>query len=351
MAEATLRTLFERLGRPPTEADIRIARAGVDAPMPWYVQVMVGIGAWLAALAIIVAVVLVLTETLGIDDPEAAMAAVGGILFAIGLFAGRGGSGVFRQQFAVALALGGLLVAVVGLAVMVERFEVAAAGSVLATVVVVALRRAGVLQFLAASLACGLVAAALFHSAEPYEAVILTPVTLAAGLALLLRPVRRFDLRPSAYALLLTAPALQLEIFGLRPSPWGTEYAWAVSALHVAAMAWMLTRLWQALPARDAGPAALWVAIAAAVVAGLLLPPGGTASLFLMLLAFVVASWPLAVLGALGQVLFVGHFYYILTTTLLVKSLLMTAAGLVLLAAWYALTRWRRSGPAAEAPP
>ncbi len=143
MAEATLRTLFERLGRPPTEADIRIARAGVDAPMPWYVQVMVGIGAWLAALAIIVAVVLVLTETLGIDDPEAAMAAVGGILFAIGLFAGRGGSGVFRQQFAVALALGGLLVAVVGLAVMVERFEVAAAGSVLATVVVVALRRAG----------------------------------------------------------------------------------------------------------------------------------------------------------------------------------------------------------------
>jgi uncharacterized membrane protein len=77
----------------------------------------------------------------------------------------------------------------------------------------------------------------------------------------------------------------------------------------------------------------------AAVIVGFLLPPGGSAALAIMMLAFVLASRPLALLGVLLQIYYLWTFYYTLEMTLLTKSVLLMAVGAVLLVLWWLSVR------------
>jgi uncharacterized membrane protein len=76
-----------------------------------------------------------------------------------------------------------------------------------------------------------------------------------------------------------------------------------------------------------------------AVAVCLLMPAGGSAAMLLMMLAFTLGSRALAVVGTLLQVYFIWRFYYDLEASLLDKSLVLMGVGVLLLAAYAALTR------------
>jgi uncharacterized membrane protein len=58
-----------------------------------------------------------------------------------------------------------------------------------------------------------------------------------------------------------------------------------------------------------------------------------------MMLAFVLGSRPLALLGTLLQIHYILRFYYDLEITLLAKSGILVAVGAVLLMAWWLVLR------------
>ena len=55
----------------------------------------------------------------------------------------------------------------------------------------------------------------------------------------------------------------------------------------------------------------------------------------ILTLAFVLGSRPLVLMGALLQAYFFWQFYYDLAISLLDKSFVLTAVGLVILACWW----------------
>jgi uncharacterized membrane protein len=84
-------------------------------------------------------------------------------------------------------------------------------------------------------------------------------------------------------------------------------------------------------PVADLTTAILIVAI---LVICAVLPPGGSAALVLMMLAFVLGLRGLGVIGVLFQIYFISRFYYDLQITLLEKSLILMAVGLLVLGAY-----------------
>jgi uncharacterized membrane protein len=104
-------------------------------------------------------------------------------------------------------------------------------------------------------------------------------------------------------------------------------------------LAWLRFR---GLAAQKARRRYLFVAILAAAVC-LLLPPGGSAALVILMLAFTLGHWPLAIIGLLLEIYFVPRFYYDLDLSLLIKSWILMAVGVALLAAYGVM---RRSGAA-----
>ena len=328
--------------------DETAAAAALETPeghsgSPWYVRAFLALGAWLTAIAIIaffgVLIALVLD---GSDAFEGILATLGIICFGGGLaMLRRPGGGEFRSSFATALAAAGAAMAVAGIGFAAEDVWAAAFASVVLSGIVIAAVPGAILQLLVSGLAVVLIAAALIGEEVPYHLDI-AAVALVAGVLLWCRPPR-VDIRPTAFVLLLMAPVLA--IFD-RWESWSDVPAggWVALAVHIALLVWLVSILWRRQTA-SGGRAELAVFAGAAVAVCLLLPPGGSGALVILTLAFVLGSRPLALLGVLLQAYFFWQFYYDLDISLLNKSMLLAAVGVVVLACWW-LVAGRKPGRA-----
>ncbi len=313
------------------------ARASSALATPWYVRLVAGIGAWVTAIAGIVLggaiLSLIAAESIG------ALAGLGLVYFALGLWALRNsGSHMFVTQMGIAAAAAGIAMATAGMGLQQESVWAATVVSVALTVVVILLSSNLGLQFLAALLAASMTVIALLAEGVPYY---LDIVALAGpiGLFLMLRPMSR-DLQPTAILLLLMFPLLG--VFG--PGMGGIYFAttasggWFAKALHIGLFILLAAIHWQHAASVDARYRLSIVGVAAVLV-GLLLPPGGSAVLVILMLAFVLGNRQLAVLGTMLQIYYLWRFYYDLQITLLVKSEVLTAVGVLLLLAWWLIQR------------
>lgn len=118
----------------------------------------------------------------------------------------------------------------------------------------------------------------------------------------------------------------------------GIAGGWIARIIYVAVFLWLAYIHWQRV-SDEAARYRLSIFVAAAVAVGLLLPPGGSASLVIIMLAFTLGSRPLALLGVLLQILYIWRFYYDMQVTLLTKSGVMFAVGVVLIVAWWFMQR------------
>jgi hypothetical protein len=297
--------------------------------MPWYVRLVVGVGAWVTAMAAI-----------GLGEFDGGIGVLGAVYFIVGLMLLRQqDSGVYLTQLGIAVAAAGVAMIALGVGLQTDELWTATLATVVVTAVLIFVAPSRTLQFLAALLAAWLFGMTLLEQKVPY---FLDIVALAgpAGVVLMLKPLQR-DLQPTALVLLLLFPAFA--IFGPGEFRWlfgsGAEAGgWFAKGLHIVLFLWLVSIHWERATTPDVrdrlGPFAV-----AAVIVCVLLPPGGSAALVIMMLAFVLGSRPLALLGTLLQIYYIWRFYYDMDVTLLVKSGMLSGVGAVLLLGWWLMMR------------
>ncbi len=336
-----LSTLCARMG-----LDEAAARGALGAhsrdDTPWYMQVVLGLGAWVTAIAALFFVGLVMELVLDIDEPDTVIAVMGVALFAASLWSlRRWADGPFVSHMAVAFAMAGMLMAVAGVAVPAESLWIAAIAA-LPFAAAGLWQRSNLLQFLLVSVALILWIVASWDHWDRLVAD-LSALTIPVGVALLLYPPRR-DLRPTAFALLVVPLGFELAAGTFEPA-YALWQGWPAKAVFLALFGALLALNPHRLAdARARLPVA--VGAAGAVAAALLLPTGASAALVLLALAYCLGSRTLAVLGTLAEVYFIWKFYFDLQSTLLTKSIILMSVGAALLLCYGLLIMAaRRRGP------
>ena len=113
-------------------------------------------------------------------------------------------------------------------------------------------------------------------------------------------------------------------------SGWTLWFGLAAKAVFLAIFAFLVFVNWRRVADSQGRLLALVGAAAAAAIA-LVLPSGASAALVLLALAYTLGSRALAAIGALMEVYFIWRFYQDLEGTLLTKSIVLMAAGAILL--------------------
>lgn len=295
---------------------------------PWYMQAVLGIGAWITAIAALFFVGAVMDLVFDLQEPNLAVAAIGTIVFGASVWLlHHRPEGAFTAHAAVAFATAGTLLAAAGIGISEESVWAAAVTTLPFAAVAIWQQRSLLLQFLIVSVTLILAIAAVWDHWEHLIAdlpAIFTPF----GVALLLYPPR-FDVRPTGFALLIVPQLVDLAISDFETG-WTLWYGWPAKLLFLAVFAFLFAINWRRVT--DSQGRLLAAAGAAATVAvTLLLPTGASAALALLTLAYTLGSRSLAAIGALAEVYFIWRFYSDLQETLLTKSIILMSAGAVLL--------------------
>lgn len=322
-----LTTFCARLGIDAVAARSALAsQSGSDAP--WYMQAVLGIGAWITAIVSLFFVGLIMDLVLGIEEPNAFIALIGVALFGLSLgLLRRRPEGAFIGHMAVAFAVAGTLLAAAGIGFPAESVWAAALVTIPFAAAAIWLQRSMLLQFLIVSIGLILTMVAVWEQSEDIVAD-LPAIALPIGVALLLYPPR-LDVRPTAFALLTVPQGAELLAMSVGEA-WAWWDGWPGKLAVLAVFAFLAALNLRRAPDRQRALSGI-AAAGAAIAVGLLLPTGASIGLALLLLAYTLASRTLAVIGALAEVYFLWEFYAELQSTLLTKSIVLMAAGTVLL--------------------
>lgn len=332
-----------RLGIDPVAAAAAVATRA-DDDTPWYMQVVLGIGAWVTAIAALLFVWAILYFIFDIDEPGLTVAGLGAALFAAALWLLHARpEGAFTAHVAIAFATAGTILAGIGIGVSEESLWSAAAATLPFAAAAVLQQRSQLLQFVIVSVALVVAVAAAW---DEWGSVVtdISAVALPVGVILLLYPPRR-DVRAAALALLVVPEAATIIALNL-DQPTTLWHGWPARAIHLAVFGCLFYLNWRRLELERARALALAGGVLA-VAAATLLPSGSAAALALLLLAYTLGSRMLAVLGALAEVYFIWEFYADLQSTLLTKSIILMAVGVALLLCYALVARGdrRRSTP------
>jgi hypothetical protein len=294
----------------------------------WYMQTVLGIGAWITAIFALFFAGVAIDLVFEIDEPNLAVAIIGAAVFVASLWLlYRRPEGAFAAHAAVAFATAGTLLAAAGIGFPQESLWAAAVAALPFAAIAIWQQRSLLLQFLIVSIALILI---MFAAWDYWTDVLidLPAIFIPAGVALLLFPPRR-DVRAAAFALLvvpqlLASVALEFEL--------GRTLCvgWPAKGVFLAAFAFLFAINWRRVTDSHGRLLALAAGAAAAVIA-FLLPTGASAALVLLALAYTVGSRSLAALGALAEGYFIWRFYADLQETLLTKSIMLMAVGALLL--------------------
>lgn len=308
---------------------------------PWYVRVLVAVGAWIAAICLLV--FLALAKIIDIMALEARP------LLSCGIFLVAGATAlhslrrhVFAAQLALAFSMAGHALVLVGAAKLTDDSMGPAFAAAGLCAVLYPLYRESLHRFLscllATSAAAGwLVAADLHHGLHGLVLV----ESIWAGM-FFLAPRIEPSLRPLAYALVVSVPLHLLLIVAdgaqLGTPQWPSSLTLALGL--VALYRWIAGDT--AKLRREPFVAAIVCTAALAVLS----TPGVLAAIGLLVLGYARDDRPLLGLGLAFLPLFLALYYYDLDVSLLQKSGVLLASGAVLLAArWYLSRRsWAREG-------
>lgn len=344
----TIRELLEQLAltgnfeadRLPEAASV-LAAAGRSTP--WYIQGLIGVSAWIAALCFIG--FLVIADLIASESGLI----IGGVIFtvaAVGLKWGLPRS-IFGGQLALALGLAGQVLFIVGVGSQTESVVAAAFAAVVLELVLIVIYRDSFQRLLSTLVIVGAVVV-LFFEWDIQEAVHLLILLLAAltlfiweqesylsttFLAEVYRPIG-YGCAVALLALLVPSIVEDLEI------EW-----WWLSAIGLLALLLVL----EYLILIELGVNWRHLAVLALPGGTLLLlwpawqSPGILGALLVLLTGFRRGNRLLTGLAAIFLAFFIVAFYYNLELTLLIKSFMLIGNGVIILALRYMLLRsWQR---------
>lgn len=329
---------------PDVDARLRSALAGAGSATPWYLRVLIGVGAWFGTLFLLGFLFLLLDDVF--RDPAVPAIGIGLPLVAGGVALHRL-RGDFARQLALVLSLSGQGLFVFALGGLFNSDELGALAALALSLVLLTLYPDRVHRFFSTLIAIGAVGY-LLEDAR----VALGADLLAVALVFLLTALWRLlpaDLRGRhgdfldaagagtvvALAALVAAAAFnRIEAGG---SDWlevGALTSLGASAALLAAMASLAAE--HRLELTD--PVPLAAGIGVVLVAALTLhAPGVPVTLLIMLLAFDRRHLPALGVGGAFFLVSVALYYYDLELTLLRKSGVLLGSGAVCLGAWAAL--------------
>ncbi len=321
------------------------------ARAPWYVRVMLGAAGWIGALFMI-GFLAAGFEFVFRSAP---------VTFAVGAAVCAGAAVLFRAhpdgnftgQFGLAVSLAGQALMVYALARLFERSFSAAALAVAlqqallfvlvpnfvhrvwtswtaAYAAAYALGNAGLQAFAPAAVTFAFLWPWLAEFDHPRRGELLR----AAGYGLALAAVQTAVMHGSLWSALLVGHAGRQAIGGVALSWTGNL---AAGLVLIWAVLRLLKREGVGLDAPH-GRIALAGALLLALIS--LKAPGVGPAAAILVVGFANGNRVLAGLGIFALLGYLSHYYYALHATLLEKSALLAAAGLVLLAARFALLRW-----------
>jgi len=342
----TLRELLSDLEARGRVSAGTLERAGArltaeEERTPWYLTLLMGAGAWLATVFLLIGAGMLLQ----LDRDWGGWAATALAFLGLGLGSRRFSEHVFVAQLSLGLSLSGWCAGVVAGGQLLDAglAGFAVSGLVFAAVVFLLHPDAGP-RFFVSLAALGLLTLWLFSDFDG-DATILrnAPVVVSVICAGLLfsRPGARRTLLPLAHALAvtlcLTLPFLSMEFSGHRdPVPdWPSVLALTAG---LGLLVWHL--------AQEAGPdlrrELLALGLAAVAALGFVCWFGGPsllAAIFLLLLGHAAAQRAVEVLGLVALPVFLFLYYRDLHVPLLTKSGIVIASGLVLLLLRHLLAR------------
>jgi uncharacterized membrane protein len=356
LADVFGRLIAEGLAPPESLARARAALEGsADGTPPWYARVIAGFGAWVATGCLIGFLVI-----LDVVDDEAGAIVVGALLLAAGVFARRQAEPRqdFVRQLSLAVSLAGQVLVVFGARATTDSTAVAGLAALAMSGVVIALVADQAHRFMAAFTgSIGLVAtmASLklaweVGSLGPLGDVVVRGSDIAATLLVTLlayiwrvnvrvRSAERADmLEPVGYG--VAAALLVVLVFsswfvvleGFTRGQRSGAAAWTLGPGTTIAIAIALSALTVAIlhELRATG-----VTAATPIVLALLTlsTPGILAAVALLAVGFDRRNRVLIALATAFLVKFMSMYYYSMTLTLLEKSVVLVASGLLILAA------------------
>ena len=344
----TIADLLARLraeGLAPLDADRLVAGAllaSEEDEAPWYIRAAVGFGAWIAT-GFLLAFVLAFFDL----SRDATRIVLGLILVALAIWLRRGATGEFVRQGAVAVALLGQGLVIVGAGEMFDSTPLAGFAGLLLSLALIALIPDRVLRFLTTVIgsASALVAVSGLREPIAHELAVLALVAVATWVWRI--GVRERDedtaamLEPVGYGLIVSV-FLALAFSGASAGGLSRELGTLRARAHLGPLTTVgitatLVALALAVLREHGTPwrSRLGYAVIAGVAAlglGTLSSPGIVAGAAVLVLAFDRRNPVLMGLGVVFLLAFGSVYYYSLSLTLLEKSGVLVGTGLLFLA-------------------
>lgn len=324
------------------------------ADAPWYIKVLIGIGAWVSALFFIL--FLGISRMLKFNN-EGAMLIWGLSIIAAAVLLHKFGKNIYLSQLALALSVAGHILVMIGAGQLGGRM-ISTGGIFLASVILCIplyyLYTNSLHRFLSCLLALGMAVVFILDSKLHHGLHLLALVELLAiGLILTkstkawtkIQEVKKWQ--PLFYALNLAVPLLYFLV--LMPRREIRTLWWPSNILLVLALVWLYfhIRKEESGSAEPRGPGSepLLFGAVATVLLGVLSTPGLLAAAAVLILGYHLSDKALTGLGLALLPTFIIIFYYNLNMRLDVKSGILAASGLILLGMrWYLGKRPRAKG-------
>ena len=315
-------------GSAVTASETLVADAAAE-PAPWFIQCLIGFGAWIACLLFLGCFGLA-----GLFDGEVALVIEGLMLLAVGAAIDRNSNGVFFRQFGLAIGLTGGSLVCIGSFELAPRSEFTgiALGASLATIAFYRAYRSSSFRFLSCLASLLLITGWSLEDSRmifggEHDGLMLSVHVLVLletlGVGLVFWRYGRGWLEPAGYAMAIGLLAtLLLTLLPDGPSAWPSAVIQAIAQL------WFLYHA-AAAGTRRRGEL-FGVPAAGVALLGALSAPGLLASIGLTVLGHLERNVVLKGLGLLFLPVYLAAYYYNMETTLLTKSLVLVGTGAIL---------------------
>ncbi|MBI5934550.1 MAG: DUF4401 domain-containing protein [Chloroflexi bacterium] len=297
--------------------------------LPWFVKLFIGIAAWIAAILIVS-----FFFAIGIIEEESALG-FGLVFCAAAIPVNRAGyRNTFWIQLSLAASLTGQALAIIGLFSIFDELLIMTLLVAMLETALILLHRDSVLRFISALIVVGFFLALIFEQ-EMQVSIHALILALAAGTLAIHLNQNRIKLLSLDETILPVGSAITFSLLGILILPLADEFdlRWEFTAIVLFGM--LIYLLWRI--GTDLGYSLRNRVVIALLVGALLLlipalrMPGLLAALIVLALGFWRNNQGLVWLAAIFLVFYIWAFYYSLEWTLLVKSLVLLASGLVLL--------------------
>jgi len=308
--------------------DAFLLKSASESSEPWFVKLLIGLGAWIAAICF---VVFLSIANLITEKPPVLLAWAGAFL--VGAIVLRNLTRhVFPHQLALAMSVVGHIFAIwcaVEVSPRDADLAVVAITTVSLCIFLYPLFRDSLHQFLSCSLALACLTAWIVNDAVwPLIHVEMLAKIVVIGVVFMYRP----DLRvfhPLGYAMALSVPASLFMVLlpeDVLVAPW-----WPANVVLAIALIWLYQ--WAAGGWRHMRSEPLILAAVATMLLAGFTTPGILAAIGLLVLGYARGNQHLTAIGILFFPICIVVFYYEWQISLLIKSWMMAGSGAMLLAA------------------